>query len=64
MVWIQATDNMNAFMTADTKKTNVERIEVLHDTEFIISTYMQQCDRRYTTEAICIRNPVEQGNAS
>jgi hypothetical protein len=31
---------MNAFMTADTKKTNVERIEVLHDTEFIISTYM------------------------
>jgi signal transduction histidine kinase len=31
---------MNAFMTADTKKTNVERIEILHDTEFIISTYM------------------------
>jgi two-component system, OmpR family, sensor histidine kinase VicK len=31
---------MNAFMTVDTKKTNVERIEVLHDTEIIISTYM------------------------
>jgi hypothetical protein len=31
---------MNAFMTADTKRTNVERIEVLHDTEFIISTYL------------------------
>src|SRR5215467_2524296 len=40
MVWNQATDNMNAFMTADTKKTNVKRIEVLHDTEIIISTYL------------------------
>ncbi|MGC2572771.1 MAG: hypothetical protein WA364_14765, partial [Candidatus Nitrosopolaris sp.] len=40
MVWNQATDNMNAFMTADTKKTNVERIEVLHDTEIIINTYL------------------------
>jgi hypothetical protein len=34
------TDNMNALMTADTKKTNVERIEVLHDTEIIINTYL------------------------
>jgi signal transduction histidine kinase len=40
MVWNQATDNMNAFMTADTKKTNVERTEVLHDTEIIINTYL------------------------
>jgi two-component system, OmpR family, sensor histidine kinase VicK len=40
MVWNQATDNMNALMTADTKKTNVERIEVLHDTEIIINTYL------------------------
>src|SRR5215469_4543984 len=40
MVWNQATDNMNAFMTADTKKTNVERIEILHDTEIIINTYL------------------------
>jgi len=27
-------------MTADTEKTNVERIEVLHDTEIIINTYL------------------------
>ncbi|MFY9869874.1 MAG: hypothetical protein WAK17_09175, partial [Candidatus Nitrosopolaris sp.] len=40
MVWNQATDNTNALMTADTKKTNVERIEVLHDTEIIINTYL------------------------
>ena len=42
MEWNQATDNMNAFMTADTKKTNVERIEVLHDTEIIINTYLHK----------------------
>src|SRR5215469_16946490 len=40
MVWNQATDNMNAFMTADTKKTIVERIEVLYDTEIIINKYL------------------------
>jgi hypothetical protein len=40
MVWNQATDNMNALMTGDTKKTNVERTVVLHDTEIIINTYL------------------------
>src|SRR5215469_16582485 len=40
MAWNQVSDNMNAFTTTDTKKTNVERIEVLHDTEIIINSYM------------------------
>jgi hypothetical protein len=31
---------MNEFMTADTKKTNLERIDVLHDTKIIINTYL------------------------
>jgi hypothetical protein len=32
---------MNAVMTADKKKTNSARIEVLHNTEIIIDTYLQ-----------------------
>ena len=32
---------MNAHRTGDIKKTNAGRIEVLHDTEIIINTYLQ-----------------------